>query len=73
MNRNEKITEIVKIEIEIPKKALEFAEFYANICNTDTKKLINKAIMERLKTFKSSLKGLPHVKRDEIKERWQFY
>ena len=65
MNEEKEVLETVTLKI--PKQALEFTEFYAEIGNEERDALLKKILIERLKEIKAQVKNLPHL---NIPELW---
>jgi len=49
------------ISLKLPKDALEFAEFYAELGNMDRDTLLTKILSERLKEVREQFKGMPYM------------
>ncbi len=49
------------ISIKLPKRALEFSEFYATLGNIDRDALLTRILTERLKEVREQFKGMPYM------------
>ncbi|TRZ88886.1 MAG: hypothetical protein D4R88_06745 [Methanosarcinales archaeon] len=56
-----KMNEEETISLKLPKDALEFAEFYAELGNMDRDTLLTKILSERLKEVREQFKGMPYM------------
>lgn len=61
--------EMAKIEIEIPKDALEFAGFYAKLCNRDVEYILRRILTKELKEYKTKVLELPLISERHTKAR----
>lgn len=57
------------VSLRLPKKVLEFAEFYATLGSIDRDTLLGKILIEQLTELKRKMKELPHVSY-KIWETW---
>lgn len=64
MNQEKEVSE--SVTLKIPRQALEFAEFYAEIGNEERDALLTKIVIERLKEMKAQVKNLPYLNIPEL-------
>lgn len=55
------------VNLKIPKQALDFVDFYADIIGMDRDALLTEILTERLHEIKEQFKAIPHFK---IAELW---
>ncbi len=55
------------VNLKIDKRVLEFAEFYAELGNTERDELLTRILTERLEELKDQFKKLPYLK---VPECW---
>lgn len=49
------------ITLQLPRAALEFADFYAELGNTDRETLLTRILSDRLKEVREQFKGIPYL------------
>ncbi len=68
--------ERVKVEVELPRDLIEFAEFYAKVINIRKDELLNLAIQKQLKEYKVKIEELPMINHRQkvakkVMHQWQ--
>lgn len=61
MEAQNKTEEPETITLQLPRAALEFADFYAELGNTDRDTLLTRILSERLKEVREQFKGMPYL------------
>ncbi|MDD5617027.1 MAG: hypothetical protein PHH85_12600 [Candidatus Methanoperedens sp.] len=63
----------VRIEIAVPSQLYAMAEEYAKVCNTNTKTILRKALISRLKDLNNLLKHMPYKPKTAVINKWEIY
>ena len=62
----EKIIVEGTVNLKIPKRVLDFAEFYAEIGGMDIDALLTKIVIERMSEIKEKFKTMPYLEVPEL-------
>lgn len=65
-NDGKKEETVEMVNIKLPRRVLEFADFYAALGNEERENLLSKILISQLREIRDKFKDLPYVELPEI-------